>query len=497
MNAIGPDPVEISRDDGKALLLGLVDDVLDLVYDSPDVTHSGRSRAQVESLLLETMPSTGVDHRNLSLFVRSVFAPHVRSYRHPLHFGHQRPAPSLASTAADMLNAATNTTVSVYEAGPISVALEATVQRWMRELFGLPATASATFTNGGSESTLTALLCARERWQRANPDNDFRTGFILIGAECHYCVERSARVLGFPVERVCKIATNDRGQTCLGALEIAVERIARSGSSVVAVVVNAGSTAVAAFDDIAAIGAVAHATGAWLHVDATHGGAAVFVPELRDRLDGIECADSFAWDPHKLMWVSPPCACLFVRCRKDLHLALSQDLDHASYIVDRTDRDGLDLDVNESLEWTLACTRQCSALKVYLSVLLYGADATALRVRRVCALALELARNVARDDRFDLLCHPEFNIVCFRFLTKDDRPDTFNRRLRDRIAVHSTCYLTGASVHGVYWLRAQFTSEATTSTHLHLLLDEIAREASALSTHPFPHPATEPQHADD
>jgi glutamate/tyrosine decarboxylase-like PLP-dependent enzyme len=41
--------------------------------------------------------------------------------------------------------------------------------------------------------------------------------------------------------------------------------------------------------------------GLWFHVDAAWGGAAVFVPELRAALSGIESADSITFDLHKFL----------------------------------------------------------------------------------------------------------------------------------------------------------------------------------------------------
>src|SRR5205823_840456 len=59
--------------------------------------------------------------------------------------------------------------------------------------------------------------------------------------------------------------------------------------------------------------ALAHRAGAWFHVDAAYGGALLFDPRHRSRLDGIERADSVAVDFHKLLWMPISCAAFLVR----------------------------------------------------------------------------------------------------------------------------------------------------------------------------------------
>lgn len=468
---------EVRRAEGEAFLSGLSQEVLRLVYDIPEATTTYRSKADIQRLLPQDMPKSSQGCEAFIEFVRSVFVPNIRTYRHGLHFGHQRPAPSLASEAADMLNGATNTTVSVFEAGPVSVAMESTVQSWLRRLFRLSDDAAVTFTNGGSESTLTALLCARERWEKAYPERDFRDACVLIGTHAHYCVERSARVVGIRPDNILRFPSDERGRASVPALRDLVRQITEKNTPILSIIANSGTTAMGAFDDLQAFRTLADACGAWLHVDASHGGAAIFVRELEDKIAGLNTADSFAWNPHKLMWVSPPCACLFVRVCEDLHLALVKDLDQAHYIVERSQHLNDEISHSENLEWTLACTRQFSALKVFASAFLYGTDATAHRIAAMCKLATALAELVRKDGRFALFCEPEFNIVCFRHIGNTHDPDAFNRDLRARLARQPACYLTGTEIDGAYWLRAQFTSETTNLDHLSLLLDTVDHEA--------------------
>lgn len=471
---------EMPRSQGTTFAAALSEIALGLVYDRPEATRSGLSKEEIQALLPAKIPEDGLGPEALLTFLTSVFVPNIRSYRHRLHFGHQRPAPSLASAAADLMNGVTNTTVSVFEAGPVSVALEKTVQTWLLGLFDLSDSAVATFTNGGSESTLTALFCARERWLRDTPGGDIRDAVVVIGDQAHYCIERAARVVGVRPENILHVPADERGRCSVSELQHLVDRSQAEGQPVLCLVANAGTTSVSAFDDLRAFRTAADACGAWLHVDASHGGAAKLVPRLASKVDGLEVADSFAWNPHKMMWVAPPCACLFVRDRDDLARSLTSDLERAHYILDRSNRTAhLGSELDENLEWTLACTRSFSALKVFAPAIAYGAQGIGRRIDDMCRLANDLAERVKHDSRFELFCTPEFNIVCFRYRAQSEI-DAFNRELRRQLAEGRDCYLTGAELGGAYWLRAQFTSETTVTADLKALLELVAQTAHQL-----------------
>jgi aromatic-L-amino-acid decarboxylase len=54
---------------------------------------------------------------------------------------------------------------------------------------------------------------------------------------------------------------------------------------------------------VAAIAAIANRHGIWLHVDAAMAGSAMLLPEYRYLWEGVEFADSLAWNAHK--WMDP------------------------------------------------------------------------------------------------------------------------------------------------------------------------------------------------
>ncbi len=97
---------------------------------------------------------------------------------------------AVADLVADVLNRYTG----LAAAGPGLVALEATVLRWLADLFNLPEESGGILTTGGSLAAFSALVTARH----ARLPEDFLAGTIYVSDQAHQSVAKSARLAGFP-----------------------------------------------------------------------------------------------------------------------------------------------------------------------------------------------------------------------------------------------------------------------------------------------------------
>lgn len=467
----------------EALLAEAGTALLQRVLHPAAVTVASLDRAHMDAMLPATAPRSGGGAQRLRQILHDEFLPYLRDYRHPLHLGHQRPAPSFASLYADIAASAFNPTVTMFESGPYSVAVEGCVLRWMKDLAAYPADAVATLVNGGAEANLTALLVARDAaLARGIPAARCR---VLAGEHAHYTIARSVHVLGLPPDALVSIPSGDDLAMGVAALGETSARLAAAGHQVIAIVGTAGCTAHGAFDDLTAIRRIADRHGAWFHVDAAHGGGALLSPLLRPRLAGLEKADSLVVNPHKMFFVNAPCSVLLCRRRAAFAASLGIGLERADYVLpDPKDLVMLE-DGDEPLRWTLACTRFFSAFRLYAAISAYGLDGLAARVERCCALTRHLADELATAPDFEILAAPAFNMLCFRY-TPPRIPsvllDDFNRDLRRHLAAGPEAYLTGCSVRGCYWLRAQIMGEQVDEAALARLPDILRRVAASLPT---------------
>jgi L-2,4-diaminobutyrate decarboxylase len=470
----------------EALLAAAMPALLNRVRQKAAATVATLDRTRVEALLPLAAPRKGGGAGRLRQILHDEFLPFTRDYRHPLHLGHQRPAPSFASWFADIAAAAFNPTVTMFEGGPYSVAVEGRVLGWMKQLAGYPAEAVATLVNGGAEANLTALLVARDAALARGVARDRLR--VLAGEHAHYTIARSLHVLGLDSEALVRIASRDDLAMDMDDLARQGARVVAEDRCVMAIVAVAGSTANGAFDDLAALRRIADAHQAWLHVDAAHGGAALLAPDLAPLVAGIAAADSLVINPHKMFFVSSPCSVLLCRRRAAFAASLGIGLETADYVIPDPAALAMQSDGDEPLRWTLACTRFFSAFRLYAAISAYGLDGIAMRVERCCALARHLAAVLSATDDFEILAPPAFNMVCFRYQPQGVADgDQLNRILRRELAAGPQAYLTGCTAKGRYWLRAQIMGDQVSEEALASLPDLLRRMARDIPS--FPQPA--------
>ncbi len=489
------DDVELSPVALKELAHQVTELVVQKIISPNPNTVSSATRAELDEILMSAPPVDGGGADALVQMIRDHLFQHTREYRHPLHFGHQRPAPLAATVVADFAVGALNPSVTMFEGGPYAFALERRVIRWMCELAGYstegdPAS-DGIMVSGGSEANLTALLCARERAARAGGwRRDGRRQLVFTSADAHYSIARAAHVIGLGMESVVPIAVNQRREIEPQLLATAMHAATSRGDVPIAVVATAGTTYVGAFDDLRACGEVAREHNAWFHVDGAHGASALLHPTLRSKLDGVALADSLTWDPHKLMWVAAPCSVLLVRERANLTLALQPGMTSATYLVPTNRGPDRHTDLT-TFGTTIACTRYATAVRVYAAFQVYGQAGLARRLERMCTLAEHLFHEAQAYDGMTVLMRPDLNIVCFRHLPRQiaeprdgentEPANAHTRRVRETLALGSQAYVTGVDIDGHYWLRAQLMSENITKASITALLSLVSRTSAALA----------------
>ena len=79
---------------------------------------------------------------------------------HPRYFGLFNPSVTLASVIADTLVAMYNPQLATWRTSPAANEIERHTLAWLAGKFGLPAATSASFTSGGAEANLSAVIVA-------------------------------------------------------------------------------------------------------------------------------------------------------------------------------------------------------------------------------------------------------------------------------------------------------------------------------------------------
>ena len=89
------------------------------------------------------------------------------------------------------------------------------------------------------------------------------------------------------------------------------------------VAASAGSTNTGAIDPLPELADACAEQGAWFHVDAAYGGFAALTRRGKQRLAGVERADSVTLDPHKWLYQPFECGCLMVHDGTQLERAFA------------------------------------------------------------------------------------------------------------------------------------------------------------------------------
>ncbi len=404
----------------------------------------------------------------------------------PRYLGHQVPASIPLAGLFDAVGAVTNQVMAIYEMGPWASAVEEVMVEQLGGLVGWqPKSFAGVVTHGGSLANLTALLTARnvalgESWERGVYANVGKPPVLVAHAEAHYCIARSAGILGLGTNQVIKAALDDKRRLDPNRLDETLTKLRTDGIPIVAVVACGCATPIGAFDPLDDVADVCHKHEVWMHVDAAHGGAALFSEKHRHLLEGLERADSLIWDAHKMLFVPALCAFVFYKNPKHRFEAFRQD---APYLFDPS-APGL-AEYDSGLK-TVECTKRAAAFGLWGVWSLFGPKLFGDLVDVTFDLGQHLYQKLHEAPDFHPLHEPECNIVAFRYVPdalKHATPEElgqFQLRLRREIIQSGEFYIVPTSANGIGALRVTLINPLTTPEHLDQLLETLRKRGQQI-----------------
>ena len=319
-----------------------------------------------------------------------------------------------AALAADWLTSTWDQNAGLVVCGPSAAVVEEVAGEWLKDLLGIPATASFSFVTGCQMAHVTCLAAARHAvLERIGWDveSDGLAGSppiaVLTGGKRHITVDRALRLLGLGNRCAVRLEVDGEGRMRAAALDEAL----RGASGPTIVCAQAGEVNTGAFDPLEEIAALCADAGAWLHVDGAFGLWAGASPELAHLTSGSEQADSWATDAHKWLNVPYDSGLAFV-AHPDAHRAAMRLT--AEYLVaeDEAARDQID--------WTPEFSRRARGFAVYAALRSLGRSGVAEMIERSCARARQFAAGVAELEGCEVLNEVVLNQVLFRFADDEE-----------------------------------------------------------------------------
>jgi glutamate/tyrosine decarboxylase-like PLP-dependent enzyme len=291
-------------------------------------------------------------------------------------------------------------------------------------------------------------------------------------------IPKAVALLGIGRENVRRISADTSFRMIPNELEKHMRQDLAAGKTPVAVVASAGTVSTGSIDPLGEIAEIAHRYGAWFHVDGAYGALAAIAE--RDQFAGLERADSISLDPHKWLYQPLDCGCLLYRSSQAAQKAFSHTGDYAR---------SLTADPVEGFvffEESLELSRRFRALKLWLSLRYHGLAAFRESIRKDLVQAQRLAESISREPQLELLAPVALSAVCFRHRGASHVPgedlNRFNASLLKRVVERGRVYLSNATLHGKFWLRACIVNHRTTDADIDSVIPEVLAAATEVQS---------------
>jgi glutamate/tyrosine decarboxylase-like PLP-dependent enzyme len=400
------------------------------------------------------------------LFIKDIL-PYALGNVHPGFMGWVHGGGTPVGMLADMLAAGLNANLGGRDHAPIEV--ERQVTQWVRDLFGFPKSATGLFVTGTSLANLMSILIARTatlgaeiRQQGMTASNQKLVGYT--SASAHISLIQAMDIAGLGSDALRIIAVDAQHQMIIAKLEQAIAEDRKSGFKPFFIAGTAGSADVGAIDNLQALAELCSSEKIWFHVDGAYGALGKLAPDIAPRLQGIERADSIAFDFHK--WGQVPYDAGFIIVR-DGELHLNTFASSAAYL--KHESRGMAAGSPWPCDFGPDLSRGFRALKTWFTIKVYGAEKLGRVISNTCALAQYLKQCIETEPQLELLAPVALNIVCFRY--RSAKPNRVNTQLVIALQESGIAAPSSTTINGQVAIRAAIVNHRTTQLDIDALIN--------------------------
>jgi aromatic-L-amino-acid/L-tryptophan decarboxylase len=440
--------------------------------------------AHVRTSFTEPLPMDPAGaERAYAEFVERI-RPYPNGNLHPRFWGWVQGTGTPLAMLADMLASALNPHMAGFNQAPALV--EKQVLAWLVELMGMPAESSGVLVSGGTMANLIGLAVARTAKAgfdvREHGLQNYRGPRLVLYAsgETHGWCQKAAELLGLGNSAFRRVQTRSDYRIDVEALRVLIDHDRKENMQPFCVVGNAGTINTGATDDLRSLAHVCREENLWFHVDGAFGALARLSEKLRDQVDGIEQADSLAFDLHKWMYLPFEVGCVLVR---DAQAHQRTFASHQTYFGD-ADR-GVVAGGLPFADRGIVLTRSFRALKVWLSLKAHGVNAYARLIEQNVSQAQYLATLVATQPALELLAPVPLNVVCFRYRQPgitEDRLNALNQEILLRLQESGVAVPSSTVLEGKFAIRVAITNHRSRREDFDALVAAVLQIGKAVAS---------------
>lgn len=353
-----------------------------------------------------------------------------------------------SALAADWLTSAWDQNAALYATAPAAAVVEEIVGVWLKDLLGLPQSASFALVTGCQMAHTTCLAAARHALlARSNWDVE-KLGYsgappirILTSSARHGSFLRAVRLLGLGESNVIQLPLDPEDRLQPAAIK---EALASDKNGPTIVLLQAGDINIGAFDDFVSLIPLAKQSGAWVHVDGAFGLWAAASPKFRHLTAGVSAADSWATDGHKWLNVPFDSGFAFIADSASHRKSMSH---RAAYITH-------DASARDEMDWNPEWSRRSRGFPTYAALRELGRNGVSEIIDRCCQHAHSIVTRIGALPGAQLLWTPTLNQGLVRFLDPKPGATTDDHDKRTE-AVVAAILKTGEAFFGCSTWRGQ------------------------------------------
>lgn len=451
-----------------------------LNYFKTDRAYSGKTPEELKEIIENDVffPEDGVSAKELFSQLNSNIVSNLVNTVSTDYMAHLHCPPMISSIASEVIIGATNQSMDSWDQAPMSTEIEVYVVNELIKLYNLGEKADGVFTSGGSQSNLTGLFAARDWYCKTNLNHDvkylglppsYNKFRIYTSSIAHFSTEKSAHLMGLGYNAVRKVPVDDRQKMNISSLKEMINQDIKNGLIPIAVVATIGTTDFGSIDPIKDIRIICDNNKMWLHADAAFGSGLILSHKYRDRLDGLNLADSITVDFHKMFMQSISCGVFLLKDQANFETTSL----YADYLNREEDEEeGYTNLVGKSLQ----TTRRFDALKIWMSFKLIGKEGFDELITKTVDLALETYNLLSNNRDFEVVTKPEISSIVFRLLDKnksDIEVDNLNAKIRKTLLLKKGVVIGQTKANGRVFLKLTMLNPLLNIERINRLLREI------------------------
>ena len=465
----------------KTLGHEMLDDMLDHLRDIRKQPVWQQIPNEVKLRFSQPLPIGNQDREMIYKEFKENILPYPLGNIHPRFWGWVAGSGTPFGILAEMLTATMNTNVAGAE--QIANYVETQVIEWTKEMLGYDPSASGLLVSGASMANLIGLTVARNT--KANYDinnqglQDSKRNLLFYGStEMHGSINRTLQLLGLGLNSLKKIAVNNKFEIRLDILRDTIEADIKAGDLPICIIGNAGTVSTGAVDDVNALAEIAKEFNMWFHVDGAFGVWCKLSPQSKSLVDGIEKADSIAFDFHKWMYINYDVGCALVRNRKDHSDAFNFSGDYTAHLKRGTGSGEIRFS-----DYGPQLSRGFRALKIWFTIKENGIKKLGDLIEQNIQQARYLTEIIINEENLELLAPTKMNIVNFRYndkATDVDKLNKSNREILFQLQEKGIAVPSNTMINGNFAIRVAIVNHRSVKNDFEVLINSVLDIAQSL-----------------